>query len=176
MARPSGGPLLSRPLRLLLLPAAGHSLRPPPARRQAPTIQRPCGAVGTPHPTRASAGAVEATARIVAQIRATRADPAAGGFARDELMVLRSRCDRLLRRRRRNAAGARPTASTWSSVSPATPASWPRSRRRWRRPKPSRPPACPATSPTEPSTAGAARGAWWPRPSTWPRARTRASS
>ena len=75
----------------------------------------------------ASAGAKDEVARIVGQIRQRwprtrillRAD---SGFARDDLMALRSLCDRVLRTRaRRSAAGASTTGSTSSSAWPATP-------------------------------------------------------
>ena len=112
----------------------------------------------------ASAGAVEEVARIVAQIR-TRWPrvqillPANSGFARDELMAW---CEAngvdyvfgLARRGRR------------SRGSPRQGRAWPAVARR----------AASPTSPGARSTAGAAIGGSSPRPSTCPRAGTRASS
>ena len=128
----------------------------------------------------ASAGAVAEVAQLTAQIRAhwpqvriiLRAD---SGFAREALMSLRSRSDRLLWRRSRKAAGARPTGSTMCSAWPATPACWASSPRSLlpRRPRPDGPATRPGvsrtsvTSVTRPSTAGAARGGSWAKPSSW---------
>ena len=140
---------------------------------------RPCDIDG-------SAGAKEEIERIVKQIRTRwpkvkiwlRAD---SGFARDELMTLRSLCDRLFQRRRGEAAGVNPTRSIMSSAWRRTAVCSNDWRQNWPRQGPSiapalTPPDASKTSRIAPSIAGADGAGWSAKPSISTRGLTRGLS
>ena len=163
-ARPPGGPLLPRLLRLLLLPAALRLLRRPPAGRQAAAVEHrrqrrrgrgDCADRGA-DPRPLAAGADRPARRQ--RLRPRGAD----GLVRGQPGRLR------LRPGPQRAPGRARSPPSWT----------------WPEPRPKRPasrPAASGTSATRRSTAGAGSGASSARPSSWSpvaasRAPTRASS